>query len=50
MRTNLDSIEVSFGTCFKPSKMTCKQQMNQCLSCGAFVQQQWIKANMKQKL
>jgi integrase len=36
VRSNLDSIKVPFGTCFKPSKITCKQQINQCFNCGSF--------------
>ena len=36
VRKNLDSVKVPFGTCFKPSKITCKQQINQCFNCASF--------------
>ena len=36
IRQNLDAVKVPFGTCFKPSKLFCRNQMNQCLECGSF--------------
>lgn len=36
VRQNLDAVKVPFGTCFKPSKLSCRNQMNQCLECGSF--------------
>ena len=36
VRQNLDAVKVPFGTCFKPSKLSCRHQMNQCLECGSF--------------
>ena len=36
VRANLDAVKVPFGTCFKPSKLGCKQQINHCLECGSF--------------
>ena len=36
VRKNLDAVKVPFGVCFKPSKIPCKQQINQCLSCASF--------------
>lgn len=36
VRKNLDAVKVPFGTCFKPSKLGCRQQMNHCLECGSF--------------
>lgn len=36
VRQNLDAVKVPFGTCFKPSKLSCGHQMNQCLECGSF--------------
>ena len=36
VRGNLDAVKVPFGTCFKPTKLGCKQQINHCLTCGSF--------------
>lgn len=36
VRRELDAVKVPFGTCFKPSKLSCRQQMNHCLECGNF--------------
>lgn len=36
VRKNLDAVRVPFGTCFKPSKIACRQQMNHCLECSSF--------------
>ncbi len=36
VKKNLDAVRVQFGVCFKPSKMLCKAQMNQCLTCASF--------------
>ena len=36
VRKNLDAVRVPFGICFKPSKLPCKQQINQCLTCASF--------------
>lgn len=36
VKKNLDAVKVPFGVCFKPSKLSCKQQMNHCLTCASF--------------
>ena len=36
VRKNLDAVKVPFGVCFKTSKLPCKQQINQCLTCASF--------------
>lgn len=36
IRKNLDAVRVPFGTCFKPSKIACRQQMSHCLDCSSF--------------
>lgn len=36
IRKNLDAVRVPFGTCFKPSKIACRQQMSLCLECCSF--------------
>ncbi|MBA1336526.1 MAG: Site-specific recombinase XerD [Firmicutes bacterium] len=36
VRKNLDAVRVPFGTCFKPSKIACRQQMVHCLECSSF--------------
>ena len=36
VRANLDAVKVPFGTCFKPSKLGCRRQINHCLECGSF--------------
>jgi integrase len=36
IRKNLDAVRVPFGTCFKPSKISCRQQMIYCLECSNF--------------
>lgn len=36
VKATLDAVKVPFGTCFKPSKLGCKQQINHCLECGSF--------------
>ncbi len=36
IRKNLDAVSVPFGVCFKPAKLPCRQQINQCLDCANF--------------
>lgn len=36
VKNSLDAVKVPFGTCFKPSKLGCKKQINHCLDCGSF--------------
>lgn len=36
VRKNLDAVKVPLGVCFKPSKLSCRQQMNPCLECANF--------------
>jgi len=36
VRKNLDAVKVPFGVCFKPSKLSCRQQMNHCIECASF--------------
>lgn len=36
VRKNLDAVRLPFGTCFKPSKIACRQQMVHCLECSSF--------------
>ena len=36
IRKNLDAVRVPFGVCFKPTKLPCRQQINQCLDCANF--------------
>lgn len=36
VRKNLDAVRVPFGTCFKPSKIGCKNQTKMCLECTSF--------------
>lgn len=36
VKKNLDAVKVPFGVCFKPSKVSCKQQINHCLTCASF--------------
>ena len=36
VRKNLDAVKVPFGVCFKHSKLPCKHQINQCLTCSSF--------------
>lgn len=36
VRKNLDAVKVPFGVCFKLSKLPCKHQINQCLTCASF--------------
>ena len=36
VRKNLDAVKVPFGVCFKPSKLPCNRQINQCLTCASF--------------
>ena len=36
VRKNLDAVRVPFGTCFKPSKIGCKNQTQMCLECTSF--------------
>lgn len=36
VRKSLDAVKVPFGTCFKPAKLACRQQMSQCLECSSF--------------
>ena len=36
VRANLDAVRVPFGECFKPTKVSCKQQMKHCLTCSNF--------------
>lgn len=36
VRKSLDAVRVPFGTCFKPSKIGCKNQTQMCLECTNF--------------
>lgn len=36
VRKSLDAVRVAFGTCFKPSKIGCKNQTKMCLECTSF--------------
>lgn len=36
VRKNLDAVRVPFGTCFKPTKIGCKNQTQMCLDCTNF--------------
>lgn len=36
VRKNLDAVRVPFGTCFKPTKIGCKNQTQMCLDCTSF--------------
>lgn len=36
VRKSLDAVRVPFGTCFKPSKIGCKNQTQMCLECTSF--------------
>ena len=36
VRKNLDAVRVPFGVCFKPSKLSCRQQTNHCFDCANF--------------
>lgn len=36
VRKSLDAVRVPFGTCFKPSKIGCKNQTQMCLKCTSF--------------
>lgn len=36
IRKNLDAVKVPFGVCFKPQKLSCRQQTNHCLECASF--------------
>ncbi len=36
VRKNLDAVKVAFGTCFKPSKIGCRNQTQMCLECPNF--------------
>ena len=36
VRKNLDAVKVPFGTCFKPSRLPCRQQMIHCIECANF--------------
>lgn len=36
VRKNLDAVRIPFGTCFKPSKIECKNQTRMCLECASF--------------
>lgn len=36
VRKSLDAVRVPFGTCFKPSKIGCKNQTKMCLECTSF--------------
>lgn len=36
VRKSLDAVRVPFGTCFKPSKIGCKNQTKMCLECASF--------------
>jgi len=36
VRKNLDAVKVPLGVCFKPSKLSCRQQMNHCIECASF--------------
>lgn len=36
VRPGLDAVRVPFGVCFKPSKVGCRRQTEQCLECPSF--------------
>lgn len=36
IRKNLDAVRVPFGVCFKPAKLSCRQQISHCLDCANF--------------
>lgn len=36
IRKSLDAVRVPFGTCFKPAKLACRQQIAKCLECPSF--------------
>lgn len=36
VRENLDAVRVPFGVCFKPSKVGCRRQTEQCMECPSF--------------
>ena len=36
IRKNLDAVRVPFGVCFKPSKLSCRQQTSHCFECANF--------------
>jgi len=36
IRPNLDAVKVPFGACFKPTKLSCRQQTKHCLECSNF--------------
>jgi len=36
VKNNLDAVRVPFGACFKPTKLSCKQQTKHCLECPNF--------------
>ena len=36
IRMNLDAVRVPFGVCFKPSKLSCRQQTSHCFDCANF--------------
>lgn len=36
IRKNLDAVRVTFGVCFKPAKLPCRQQIGHCLECANF--------------
>ena len=36
VRPNLDAVRVPFGVCFKPSKVGCRRQTEQCMECPSF--------------
>ena len=36
IRKNLDAVRIPFGVCFKPSKLSCRQQTSHCFDCANF--------------
>ena len=36
IRKNLDAVKIPFGVCFKPSKLSCRQQTSHCFDCANF--------------
>jgi len=36
VRKSLEAVKVPFGVCFKPAKVSCRQQLQHCLECASF--------------
>ena len=50
IRKNLDAVRVPFGVCFKPAKLPCRQQINQCFDCANFCTSQNIIGEYEQEI